>query len=136
VQSDRRGSPGRGRSDGVAGGGITISVVREYRGFERRYGELGALVTCFQFLYYLLESVMVVLILGLWQRAGGIWTGITNVPWGGLGLTLTWGAAHFLSHSAGALTVVVTAFVFGFAFLGVRTSALPAVGLVWAMFFL
>ena len=122
------------RLEASASGWAWLSLVREYRGFERLYPGHGAAVTAFQFLYYLLESSMVVLILAAWQRAGELWTGLRLVPWGGFGLTLTWGAAHFASHPQGALAVVVTALIFGLVFVGVRKSAPLGLATVWLAF--
>jgi hypothetical protein len=112
------------------------ALVNEYRGFEHRYPGYGVPVTAFQYLYYLLESAMVVLILALWQGAGELWTRLTNVPWGGLGLTLTWGLAHFASHPQGAPMVVLTALLFGLVFIGVRKSIYPSLALIWLAFVL
>ena len=114
----------------------SLSLLREYRGFERRYLGHAAIVTTFQYVYYLLESVMVVLMLATWQRAGELWTRRAWVPWGGLGLMLTWGLVHFLSHPAGALTVVLSALVFGGVFVGARKSAAATLVVVYLAFVL
>jgi len=114
--------------------GVSLSLVSEYRGFEHRYPGYGVLLTTFQYIYYLLESVMVVLILATWQRAGEIWTGMAKIPWGGIGLTLTWGLAHFASHPEGALTVVLTALVLGFIFVGIKRNAIVSLVVVWIVF--
>ena len=112
------------------------AVLREYRGFEHRYVGHGATVTAFQYLYYLLESMMVLLIIAFFQRAGELWTRLSSIPWGALGLTLTWGLAHFASHPAGALTVVMSALLFGFVFLGARKSVVPALVTIYFAFVL
>ena len=54
-----------------------------------------------------------------------------NVPWGGFGLALTRGLAHFASHPQGALTVVMSALILGLVFVGVRKSVAPALATVW-----
>ena len=117
-------------------GAVFPSVVGEYRGFENRYPGYGAIVTVFQYLYYLLESVMVLLVIALFQRAGEVWTKLVNVPWGGFGLTLTWGLAHLSSHPEGLLAVVLTALILGFGFVLVRKSVLPALAIVFLAFVL
>ena len=114
----------------------SLSLLREYRGFERRYPGHGAIVTAFQYVYYLGESGMVVLILATWQRAGELWTSRARVPWGGVGLMLTWGLVHFLSHPAGALTVVASALVFGGVFVGARKNAAATLAVVYLAFVL
>jgi len=115
-------------------GSLSLSLIREYRGFEHRYPGRGALVTAFQYLYYLLESLMVVLLMAMWQRAGEIWTGRVWVPWGGVGLALTWGVAHFATHPAGAVFVVPTALVYGGVFVGARKSVVPTLAAVYFSF--
>ena len=121
----------------AAHSGATIpSFLREYRGFEHRYAGHGAIVALSQYLYYLLESAMVLLMIALFQRAGEIWTRLAWLPWGGLGLTLTWGLAHYASHPEGASTVVLSALLFGLVFVGVRKSVLPSLATVYLAFVL
>ena len=115
---------------------ISPSVLREYRGFERRYPGYGGVVTAFQYLYYALESVMVLLMMAFFQRAGEIWTRTARAPWGGIGLALTWGAAHVGSHPEGAYVVVLSALLFGVVFVGVRKSFAPALAFVYLAFVL
>lgn len=71
-----------------------LRVVSEYRGFERQYPGYGVAVTAAQHIYYIAESAMVALCLAAWQRAGEVWTDKKVIPWGGVGLALTWGMAH------------------------------------------
>jgi len=49
---------------------------------------------------------------------------------------LTWGLVHFLSHPAGALTVVASALVFGGVFLGARKNAVATLAVVYLAFVL
>ena len=112
------------------------SFISEYRGFERHYPGQALLVTVIQYVYYLLESIMVLWILALWQRAGELWTGLHGVPWGGLGLTLTWGLAHFASHPQGAWVVIASALVLGIVFLVARKSYLATFAVIYSVFLL
>ena len=117
-------------------GGASLSVVREYHGFVRRYDGHGGIVTAFQYLYYLLESAVVLAMIAVFQRAGELWWRRAWVPWGGLGLMLTWGLVHFLSHPEGAAFVVVTALVFGLVFVAARKSVVPLLVTLWLAFVL
>lgn len=112
------------------------SLAREYRAFERRYPEYGAAVTAAQSLYYLGESLVVFLILVFFQRAGEVWTGRVDCPWGGVGLTLTWGLSHFISHPEGAIWVVLSAVLSGLVFAGVRKSIGPTLAFLYLTFVL
>jgi hypothetical protein len=79
---------------------------------------------------------MVLLVIALFQRAGELWTRLMNVPWGGFGLTLTWGLAHLSSHPEGLLPVVLTALLLGFGFVWVQKSVLPALAIVYLVIIL
>jgi len=110
------------------------SLLAEYRGFGRQYPDHATVVTAFQYLYYLFESVMVVLVIAFFQRAGELWTRSTRTPWGGIGLLLTWGAAHFGTHPEGAIAIVPVSLLFGIAFTLTRKSVIPAFVLVFLLF--
>jgi len=120
----------------TADGGTFPSVASELGGFRQLYPGHGGVVTTFQYLYYLLEAGMVVLLVALYQRAGERWTGKMRVPWGAVGLGLTWGVAHLGSHPHGALLVVGIAVFYGIAFSVSRKSAPAVLALVYLGFVL
>lgn len=77
---------------------VVISVI-EWNGFkvvkELRYH--GWLQFIFQYMYYIVETGLFVLIIVFAQQAGEIWFKRSNVPWGGILVALTWGLAHILT---------------------------------------
>jgi len=88
-------------------------LFREYRGFRSMYGEHALIVTIFQNIYYAFEMLLVLIMVVFFQRAGELWFKSSKVPWSSIGLMMTWGAIHFLSHPAGALGVTLWALVPG-----------------------
>ncbi len=61
----------------------------------------GLLLFLFQYVYYLFEVVLVVLILAFGQKFGEVLTGkIRLIPWGGIILCFTWGAIHSLTQGS------------------------------------
>ena len=112
------------------------SIVGEYQGFVQLYAGHGLVVTVFQYLYYMLESAMVVALLALFQRALEKWTHHALVPWGGIALALSWGAAHLGTHPEGAVVVMLVALVYGVAFVVAKKSAPAILALVFLGFVL
>ena len=106
---------------------VWLRFVSEYRGFEQDYPGYGIAVAAVQHLYYVAESAMVVLALAAWQRAGEVWTSRTAIPWGGVGLALTWG----LAHGAWGL---LPSLILGLIFVGVRKNAFLALAAVLVLF--
>ncbi len=88
-------------------------LFREYRGFRNMYGDHALIVTIFQNIYYVFEMFLVLIMVVFFQRAGELWFRSSKVPWSSIGLMMTWGAIHFLSHPAGALGVTLWALVPG-----------------------
>ena len=57
----------------------------------RLYGIMNTLLL---YVYYVLEAMFVVWIADGFQTAGALLTKRIRIPWGGIGLALTWGAMH------------------------------------------
>lgn len=75
----------------------------------------------FQYIYYMVETAMFLLIIIFGQKALEIWTQKPNVPWGGIICGFTWGAAHIISRGTfdienGVLSTI-SGFMFGAAYL-------------------
>lgn len=90
-----------------------LQVYQEYKGFVRLYGDYALIVTFFQVLYYFVEMLLVFIMIVLFQRFGELIFKNRYIPYGSIGLMLTWGMIHFLSHPEGALYVTVWALVPG-----------------------
>ena len=69
----------------------------------------GWLKFIFQYIYYVFETGLFLLIIVFSQKAGEVWFKQENIPWGGITVALTWGLAHILtkgSLSAGLITAL------------------------------
>lgn len=62
----------------------------------------GALKFAFQYVYYLIEVFLVMLIVICGQNACEVWFGKENIPYGGIVAALTWGLAHCWSKGSAA----------------------------------
>ncbi len=83
--------------------------------FSRR----GPLLFTFQYIYYLFEVALVLLIIIFGQMAFEKWSGNNSFPFGGVLVALTWGLGHWLSKGSMATGLYTAAggFVFGSVYL-------------------
>ncbi len=88
-------------------------VYSEYKGFLNMYGEQALIVTVFQVLYYVVEMLLVFIMIVLFQRFGELVFKNRYIPYGSIGLMLTWGMIHFVSHPDGAGYVTIWSLVPG-----------------------
>ena len=106
--------------------GIAISVAATYLVWskfkvEMEYNYNGLLLLIFQHIYYMVETILLLLIIIFGQKALEIWTKKRNVPWGGIICGVTWGIAHVISRGEVdiqlGLFATVSGFLFGAAYL-------------------
>lgn len=100
-------------------------VYFEYKGFVSMYPDNALIVTIFQVLYYAAEMLLVLIMIVLFQKFGELVFKNTYIPYGSIGLMLTWGMIHFLSHPSGALGVTIWALVPGLVYVYGKKSFLP-----------
>lgn len=100
-------------------------VFFEFKGFETMYGGQALIVTFFQVLYYFTEMLLVTLMIILFQQFGEMTFKKKYIPYGSIGLMLTWGMIHFISHPAGALGVTIWALIPGLLFVYGNKSFWP-----------
>ena len=75
---------------------------------------LGWLQLCFQWVYYLFEARLMMLLICFGQRFGESLGGKPYIPWGGVALALTWGLVHVLTQGAStAVYAAGTALLYG-----------------------
>lgn len=109
-------------------------IYNEYQSFARDYGSMGLFVALNQNIYYIVEAVLVVLLVALMQRAGEIWFKKPNLPYGGVGLMVTWGLSHLMHGLADGLYITAFALVFGWLFVKAGKHWWPSLLFVWLMF--
>ncbi len=84
---------------GVAVACVIVMLIISYfdwKGFKvvKEYRFHGALRFSFQYLYYLMETVLVYLVIAFSQKAGELWFKNPRVPYGGIFTAITWGMVH------------------------------------------
>jgi len=106
--------------------GIILSISISYLdwgGFKviKEFNNNGLLKFIFQYIYYMVETVLFLLIIVFGQKAFEIWTKKCNVPWGGIICGLTWGISHLISRGhfdiQNGLLATLSGFLFGTAYL-------------------
>jgi hypothetical protein len=80
--------------------GISIGIsIWDWNGIKviKEFAYNGWLKFIFQYIYYLFETVLVLLIIVFGQKAGELWFKQSRIPWGGILVGLTWGLVHMLT---------------------------------------
>ena len=73
------------------------------------FGRLGVLKFIFQYIYYLFEVILFMLIIVYGQKAFELWFKKKNIPYGGIVVALTWGLGHWFTKGT-LVTGLYTAF--------------------------
>lgn len=83
------------------------------------FDRLGLLKFTFQYIYYLFEVALFMLIIVYGQKAFEIWFKKPNIPYGGIVVSLTWGMAHWFTKGtlAAGLYSAFGGFCFGTVYL-------------------
>jgi hypothetical protein len=106
--------------------GITLSLVISYIGWDgfkvvKELQANGVVKFIFQYIYYMVETVLFLLIIVFGQKAVELWTKKRNVPWGGIICGLTWGIAHLVSRGVfdieNGMLSAISGLMFGAAYL-------------------
>jgi hypothetical protein len=106
--------------------GIVLSFALSYLswgGFKviKEFQSNGLVKFIFQYLYYMVETGMFLLIIIFGQKAIEVWTKKANIPWGGIICGLTWGISHLISRGffdpLNGIVSMISGFLFGAAYL-------------------
>ncbi len=109
-------------------------IYREYQNFRLEHGSMSAWVALVQNIYYIVEAVLVVLLVALMQRAGELWFKKPNLPYGGIGLMLTWGLGHLTHGLQSGLYITAFSLVFGWLFVKADKQWWPSLLFIWLLF--
>ena len=102
---------------------IAISFVISYFGWNgfkivKEYNYLGITRFIFQYLYYLAESLLIVLAIIYSQNAFDSFFKTKYIPWGGIMLSLSWGLLHFISQGiTTGILLMIHSLLFGSVYL-------------------
>lgn len=80
---------------------------------------LGLLKFTFQYIYYLFEVILFMLIIVYGQKAFEVWFNKKNVPYGGIIVALTWGLSHWFTKGTfvAGLSAAFGGFCYGVVYL-------------------
>lgn len=86
----------------VCAGFVLLAFIVDYlswNGFKvyLEFVRRGALLFTFQYVYYLFETMLFLLIIVFGQRACEVWFGREGIPYGGMICGMTWGLAHIFT---------------------------------------
>jgi hypothetical protein len=118
---------------------IVLSII-DWDGFKiiKEFTYNGWLKFIFQYIYYIFESVLFVLMIVFGQRAGEIFFGKKNIPWGGIFTALTWGLVHMATK--GSLSAGISSFadglLYGLVYIACRKNLYVAFPIILFMFVL
>lgn len=110
----------------------------DWNGFKviKEYNANGLLKFIFQYIYYVFETVLFMLIIVFGQKAFEKWFKNETIPYGGIVVALTWGLAHIFTK--GDITVGVLSalggFIFGVVYLLVNRDIKKTFFLLFIMF--
>lgn len=118
---------------------VIISVI-DWNGFkvvkELQYN--GWVKFAFQYFYYLIETVLVVLIIAFGQKAAELWFAKDKIPWGGILAGLTWGLVHMLTKGnfLSGLLSCLAAILFGIIYIVAKKNIYIAFSIIFLAFVL
>ena len=95
-------------------GGVAACLVTSWIDWEgskvlKEFANNGAIKFIFQYIYYMFEVSLVMLIIVFGQKACEIWSGHKKIPFGGIIAALTWGLGHWASKGSLAAGLVSAA---------------------------
>lgn len=91
----------------------------------------------FQYIYYIFETVLVMLILVFGQNAFEKWFHKQNIPYGGIIVALTWGIGHFFTKDIlTGIVTMISGLAFGSVYLLTNRDVRRAYPILWIMFVL
>ena len=123
--------------------GGEFKVIGEFSSKINTYGQMGWIAYIFQYIYYLFETVLVLLIIAFGQQYGELtfrlkskWS--SRIPWGGIICGISWGIVHMLTKGS-LSTGLVAAFcsiLYGITYLLVKKNVRYAYLMITLMFVL
>jgi hypothetical protein len=84
----------------------------EFNNFTKRHGDMGIVVFVFQYIYYMVESMLFLAIVVFTQEFGERTFKNKIIPWGGIMCGLTWGLGHMITQDlfTGIYSLMVSLF--------------------------
>ncbi|QAA33459.1 hypothetical protein [Clostridium manihotivorum] len=118
---------------------VVVSTI-DWNGFKvlKEFEKQGLIRFIFQYIYYMFETSLFLLIIVFAQKAGEICFDKKYIPWGGIFVALTWGLCHMFTKSSLSVGLLVAAdgLIFGITYLLSRRNIFIAYLLLFLMFVL
>lgn len=116
---------------------LIVSYI-DWNGFKviKEFTYNGWIKFIFQYIYYVVETVLFMLILVFGQKAFEKWFKRPNIPYGGIIVALTWGIAHIFTKAsimAGILSAI-SGLIFGVVYLLVNRDIKKTYIILFIMF--
>ena len=123
---------------GIAACLITSWIDWEGSKVLKEFAARGALLFVFQYIYYMFETALVMLIIVFGQKACEIWFGKENIPYGGIIAAITWGLGHWASKGSlmAGIVSALCGLVLGSVYLLTNRKAKLSYILLYIMFIL
>ncbi len=103
---------------------LLFMIIISYLGWNgvkvmKEFQHLGLARFIFQYIYYVVESGLVVLVISFAQKAGELWFNNKFIPYGGIFVALTWGLVHTLTNGSlkTGLIAALAGIIFGVMYL-------------------
>lgn len=91
----------------------------------------------FQYIYYIFETILVMLILVFGQNAFEKWFHKQNIPYGGIIVAITWGIGHFFTKDIlTGIVTIISGLAFGSVYLLTNRDIRKTYPILWLMFVL
>lgn len=119
---------------------VALSLVISYIDWNgskviREFYANGWLKFIFQYIYYVFETFLVMLILIFGQKAFEMWFHNDRIPYGGLVVAITWGIGHFFTKDIiTGILCMISGFAFGSVYLLVNRDVRKAFPILFIMF--
>ncbi|MCG8452520.1 MAG: hypothetical protein MI717_05000 [Spirochaetales bacterium] len=110
--------------------------VHEYNSFVSHHGTMAFLPSLFQNIYYIAESILIVLYIAIMQRVFDVLTKKTTLPWGGITLFFTWGLFHIPKGWDVTIWLAFFCLASGILFTRFSKQWWPVFIIVWLNFFI
>ncbi len=118
---------------------LVISII-DWNGFKviKEFVANGWLKFIFQYIYYIFETALIILIVVFGQKAFEQWFKKEIIPYGGIVAGLTWGLTHIFTQGSLSVGLVcmVSALLYGIAYLLVNKDIKKAYIIIFLMFVL
>jgi len=117
--------------------GMRFKPFAEYRGHLNKYYSMAMITFIFQYLYYMVESLLFLAIVVFAQEFGEMAFNKKLIPWGGIMCSLTWGLGHIMTQdlSTGIYSFFVS-ILFGIVYLQMKKNVKYAYIIIALMFML